>query len=186
MTKTSLVARKIVTIARAAEIAALIGMVLIAAVIFYAVYFLFGNGGLADAHIVKQYLKDGTQADFTSSQRLVGVMFALASDCLGLLGLYTARRLFAGYQRGDVFTALAATRLKLIGWVVVLLAPVSQLAQTAGILYFTQIVTPGRMRVDVSIEDSDVYAIVFGLLIVVVGYVMYEAVRISDENESFV
>ena len=186
MNERNIVTGKIIKIARTAEVAALIGMLIIAIVFFFAVYFLVGQGGQADAHIIRQFLDDGVQASFTTSQRLVGASLMMLPDFLGLFGLYTARKLFAGYQRGDVFTALAATRLKIIGWVLVMLAPVSQIADTIGIFYFTRLIEPKRVRIDISLEDTHVYAVVFGLLIVVVGYVMYEAVRISEENKSFV
>ena len=186
MNEPNLAAGKITNIARAAEIAALMGMLIIAAVFFFTVYVLVANGVQADAQIVDKFLAEGTKASFTTSQRLMGAALMLLSDFLGLFGLYTARKLFTGYQAGEVFTELAATRLRTIGWVVVLLAPISQISQTIGVFYFTRIADPGRFRVNISLEDTDVYAIVFGLLIVVIGYVMYEAVRIAEENKSFV
>ena len=180
------VTKNITTVARVAEIAALIGMLIITAVFFYSIYFLIADSVLTDTQIVDEFLAQGTQASFTTTQRLVGATLMLLSDFLGLFGLFTARKLLIGYQRGEVFTVLAATRLKIIGWVVVLLAPISQISETVGIFYFTKIVNPGHTRLSLSLEDTDVYAMVFGLLIVVIGYVMYEAVRISEEHKSFV
>ncbi len=186
MNERDIVTGKIMAIARTAEIAALIGMLIIAAVFVFAVYFLVGGGGQADVYISREFLDEGVKASFTISQRLVAAGIMLLPDFLGLFALYTARKLFAGYQCGEVFTALAATRLKMIGWALVLLAPVSQVADTIGIYYINSIAQPKQVRINISLEDTHVYAIVFGLLIVVVGYVMYEAVRISDENKRFV
>ncbi len=186
MNERNIVTGKIMTIARTAEIAALIGMLIIAAVFVFVVYFLIGDGGQADVYISRQFLGEGVKASFTISQRLVGAGIMLLPDFLGLFALYTARKLFAGYQCGEVFTALAATRLKMIGWALVLLAPVSQIADMIGIYYINSIAHPKQVRISISLEDTNIYAIVFGLLIVVVGYVMYEAVRISDENKRFV
>ena len=112
----------------------------------------------------------------------------LLPDFLELFGLYTARKLFTGYQTGEVFTELAATRLKdhrlgrcLAG------AGFPDVANHQGIFYFTMDCrTQGGFASIISLEDTDVYAIVFGLLIVVIGYVMYEAARICEENKGFV
>ncbi len=186
MNERNIVTGKIMTIARTAEVAALIGMLIIAAVFILTVYIVVGDGGQADAYISQEFLDEGVRASFTVSQRLAIASIMLLPDFLGLFALYTARKLFAGYQCGEVFTALAATRLKMIGWALVLLAPVSQIANTIGIYYITSIAQPKRVHINISLEDTNVYAIVFGLLIVVVGYVMYEAVRIADENKRFV
>ena len=177
---------KITTIACAAEIAAIIGMLILGMLFAYVLYALLFNGAEVDLRIREEFLEKGVATVFSIKERILGIFLLLASDFWGLYGIHTARKLFAGYLRGEVFTVLAATRLKMIGWVVVLLAPISQMAETAGIFYFSRIDHPERIRLHLSLEDTDVYAIVFGLLILVVGHVMHEAVRLSDENRSFV
>lgn len=65
-------------------------------------------------------------------------------------------------------------------------APISTVVEMLAVGYLARIANPAKVVVDVSLDDGDIYAIVFGLLILVVGHVMYEAVKLFDENKSFV
>ena len=58
MNDRNIVTGKITTIARTAEIAALIGMLIIAAVFFFTVYFIVANGVMADAQIIDEFLPE--------------------------------------------------------------------------------------------------------------------------------
>ena len=95
-------------------------------------------------------------------------------------------KLVAGYLRGDVFTLEAANRFRVIGWMIALLFPIGVLCQTIAHMLVTLWTSPGRLSIEIGIGDGDVFALVFGLLIVVVGHVMYQAIAISEENKSFV
>ena len=99
--------------------------------------------------------------------------------------------LFRGFRRGGVFNLQSALRLRKIGWIIFALAPVSMLSEALGTLAVTCLSNCGNdiaddVRISVSFDDTDVYALVIGLLIVAVGHIFVEAVRLSDENEAFI
>lgn len=129
------------------------------------------------------------QLDFAG--RAVGLFFWLTTDVLGLWFCCVAFALFRGFRRSGVFTLNAAKRLRKIGWLVFALAPVSMMSELAGTLAVSCLSNCGNaiaddVQISVSFEDTDVYAMVIGLLIVAVGHVFVEAVRLSEENQAFV
>ena len=148
-------------------------------------------GGLKGFDLISElHLEDYlTELDFTA--RAVGLFFWLMSDALGLWFCCVAFLLFRGFRNRGVFTLEAALRLRRIGWLVFLLAPISTLSDTLGLLFLTCLSNcrndiADDVIVSVSLDDSDVYALVIGVLIIAVGHIFVEAVRLSEENDSFV
>ncbi|VAV86491.1 hypothetical protein MNBD_ALPHA08-1047 [hydrothermal vent metagenome] len=177
---------RIKTIAFFAQMAALAGLLIVAIYFSWLIYQAMVNGELADRFLLDQMEQEFAVSSFTIGQRMVIIALFFLHELFGIVALYAAFRLFSGYRRGEIFTLQAARQLRLVGWFLVLLAPVSTLMETAIIAYLTAIANPASVKFDVSLSDGDVYAIVFGLLIVVVGHIMYEAVQLSDENRAFV
>ncbi len=110
----------------------------------------------------------------------------VGSDIIGLLILSTAFQLFAGYRRGEVFVTRAAVRLRRIGALLIAIGPVSILGEMLCVALLTAGNAPGERQLTFVIDDSDVYAIVIGLIVMAVGHIMTEALRLSEENQSFV
>ncbi|WP_282609505.1 DUF2975 domain-containing protein [Pelagibius sp. Alg239-R121] len=118
-------------------------------------------------------------------------------NVLALCALYWARELFRGYGRGEIFTEIAAMRLGKVGWMVTLLAPIGFVADFG--LLKTVVVAAAPMdsglsisaadfalMAYISVSELDAFAIVIGLLIVLVGRILSEASKISEENRSFI
>ena len=184
--KSDEISQKIRVISRIAELVAIFGLALSSAALVYGLYLLALDGSAFDAEIAGNFLGTDKTITLTLGQRMLGVLFMSLSNIVGIVGLFQARQLFAGYQKGQIFTARAASRFQLIGWVLVILVPASKIEETLGSFYFNKILEPSKSKVVFSFLDVDIYALVFGLLLVVVGYVMHTAVTISDENKGFV
>ncbi len=180
------VSQRIITLARYAQIATLLGFILLTGASLYAFFACAFDEASANTLLKQEFLDPNSTAVFTLLERLLGITLLFAPTLIGIIALGSAFNLFAGYRRNEIFTKAAAARLRFIGWMVVLLSPVNQIAQTLGTAFFSPLEEPGRVRVEVSFTDTDIYAIVFGLLIVVIGHIMYEATNLSDENRSFV
>ncbi len=123
--------------------------------------------------------------------RVVAAFFWLMTDVLGLWLCCVAFALFKGFRDFGVFTRDAAQRLRKIGWIIFAFSPVSIFSGGVGTvavscLYNCADGIEDNVRLSVSLDDTDVYAIVIGLLIVAVGHIFVEAVRLSEENEAFV
>lgn len=175
--------RRIVRAARVVSLLAL-GVFII---LMVALFFLALSGSdSADAMIVENFLKEETVALFTMAQRLFAAVLISLSSVTGLLGLLSAVQLFNGYLKGEIFTQAAARRVRFIGWMIVLIAPLSVAVNTLGHAIFTLWLKPGTLSISLGFDDGDILALAFGLLVVVIGHVMVRALDIAEENRSFV
>ena len=178
---------KVVRLARYAEITTNIALVISVGFLLLMVpyFFLFDTGTL-DSEIRGRFFAKNSSLQIDVLKRLFGLVLLFGSSVLGVVGIFYARSLFRGYQRGEVFTLLAAKTIRRIGWIVIGLSVVSQLTNLLGIVVFGFLASPPAFIISFSVEEEDIYAIVFGLLIVIMGHVMYEAVRLSDENREII
>lgn len=114
------------------------------------------------------------------------VAVAIIPAALVIYGLLQVRRLLGGYRRGEIFTRAAAQRLGRVGWAIILFAPVSTLSEAAGRALMTYDPATGAGSFALSIDDGQVMAFILGALLVVIGRVLAEAARISEENDAFI
>ncbi len=182
---------KYAKIAATLALAISIGFLVVAVPYLFVFQVSLVDSFIVDSFIVDNFIKEyvlpeAASFDFSLVTRLLGVFLLSCSDFLGIVGFYYARKLLVGYGKGEVFTMRAAKTISRIGWIVVSIAIVSPLTNLLGVSIFGMLATPSSLIISVKLENTDVYAIVFGLLIVVIGHVMYEAVRISDENREIV
>jgi hypothetical protein len=97
--------------------------------------------------------------------------------------LWTGLQLFRGYRRGEIFTLNAARLLTRIGWAILAMVPMGLLMKYP--LSQLMASAPG-MSMAVSITDIDFTGIAFGLLVILIGKVLAESVRLAQENEMFI
>ncbi|MGH1577238.1 DUF2975 domain-containing protein [Planktotalea sp.] len=148
-------------------------------------------GGLQGFDLAQEIGVSAVTGELSFAARAVGLFFWLMTDLLGLWFCCVAFALFRGFRSGGVFTLSAALHLRKIGWLIFALAPVSLISEALGTLAVTCLSNCGNeiandVQISVSFDDTDVYALVIGVLIVAVGHIFVEAVRISDENNAFV
>jgi hypothetical protein len=100
--------------------------------------------------------------------------------------------LFKGYRRGEIFTPKAANRLSRVGWAILALMPFGIVLKLAlgRLLASSQSGVGAPLSSNVilapSISDIDVSAVAFGLLAILIGRVLGEAAKLSDEHRQFV
>lgn len=174
------------TLLKVARIATLAGLLLFFALSVWAVIMAFTDGAAINRILVENFLENEKRGSFTFIQQAIGLTLLFLTSITGIVASWIAFKLFGDYAKGNIFTRRSATRLRLIGWMIVLLAPLEIICTTLGKMLFTLWTTTGTLKIDIGIGDGSVFAVVFGLLIVVVGHVMYQAMAISDENRSFV
>lgn len=205
---------RIRSLARAADIVTLIGMALIVwysaeaaytmifapveydEILAFAYSILSTDPGFAAIFEAGQQ-KYPTPESYSVLARLIVLLSSNLFNLLALYALYWARELFRGYGRGEIFTEASAMRLGRVGWMITLLAPVGFVANF-GVLK-TIVVAAAPMAdavsfgaadlailVYIGVGELDAFAIVIGLLIVLVGRILSEASKISDENRSFI
>lgn len=110
----------------------------------------------------------------------------LVASLPALWGAWKLRALFRGFATGAVFTHASADHLK--GFALALMA--SSLSGPVGTVLLTGALSlsapPGRRQLAVSIGSDDVGAALLGLVLLVIAWVMGEAVRVAEENAGFV
>lgn len=173
---------RIQRLSRWAGAGALAGCILIAASVVLAAF---------DAGTLDQLIR----TELLGPDRTISIAPRLRAICYGLLswtvifyvyGLLTARRLFLGYAGGDVFSESAGRRLARIGWSVAALPIATNISITIAALLATWDAGPGQRILKFSFSGADFLALVYGVLLIVVGYVLTEAARLSEENRQFV
>jgi len=107
-------------------------------------------------------------------------------DILGFVLFLTVRALFIGIRTMGVFVQSTARRLRIIGWTIFAMAPANILAELISTALTRWWADHSELTVHISITDTDVNAIVIGLVLVIVSHIMLEAIRIYDENGAFV
>ncbi len=177
---------KISRTARFGQFAANFGLVIYALTIVTLIGdFVQGEGALGKT------LLEGTPWETIASPMPTGIALACLplwffTFALGAVLLWHARALFLGVRRQGVFVDQTAKRLTIIGWIVVALAPADILSTTA-ISWVVRALNPDKgIQLIFAVDDGDIYAVVVGLVIVVLGRIMTEAIRLYRENGEFV
>jgi len=163
-----------------------IGLAIIAFVTVYLAYVVFYNSAELVEMLKQQYLPKGFFAGLPLVVKLIIYVAMLCQTLPALIGFYNANILFSEFNDGVVFTKDAAKRIGLIGWVIVVIPLWTIIVDLAISGVLAAFRTVGKVGVSISFENSDMMAIVFGLLFVILGRIMGEAAKISDENRQFV
>jgi hypothetical protein len=130
----------------------------------------------------------GKEFKITDSTLVRGICYGLAMVPLALYlaGLLAMRRLMGLFETGFVFTERAALEITRIGWYVALIAPVSIGCMTLGSVLLTWGNGPGQRAFNFQFGVGDILALSYGGLLIIIGVVMQEAAKISDEHRQFV
>ncbi len=177
---------RIQTLSKVAKWCARFGLLAFAlAMLFLALKIFFDPSGLEDAF--EQFkLPKGFIGGLPIVVRALIFAIAVASMFPAVIGFCVATELFSSFSKGEVFTSDASGKISLIGWALVALP----LANTIGNLLVSSILflfkTTGQVSFSIDFDDGDVMAIVFGLLFVILGRIMAEAAKLSEENRQFI
>ncbi len=172
--------------ARFGEWAANFGLLLLAAVAFYVLYqavtgAVDPNQGFELDLGINEFI-----ATLSGVKLWVIALITSVQDILGFVLFLTVRALFIGIRTIGVFVQNTPRRLRIIGWTIFAMAPASILAELISTALTRWWADNSELAVHISIADTDVYAVVIGLLLVVVSQIMLEAIRIHEENGAFV
>ncbi|MEO0385911.1 MAG: DUF2975 domain-containing protein [Pseudomonadota bacterium] len=100
--------------------------------------------------------------------------------------LWQMRGLFALYGRGAVLTSAAARRIRATGIGLALLLPITLLTGALQSVVLSWGAGPGQRTLSVTISGPELAALGGGLLLILVGAALAEAVALAEENRSFV
>jgi hypothetical protein len=172
---------KVKRLSRWASQVALAGCLVLVALYVVAVVFSTPDEFMYGNFVGKEFkISDG------SFVRLLCYLLALVPLALYLAGLLAMRRLMALFETGFVFTERAALEITRIGWYVAMIAPVSIGCMTLGSVLLTWSNGPGQRAFNFQFGVGDILALSYGGLLIIIGIVMREAAKISDEHRQFV
>jgi Protein of unknown function (DUF2975) len=118
--------------------------------------------------------------------RIAGFAISMIPMSVLLYMLLQAYGLFDAFRIGNLFTADAPVRLRRIGSCMVVLAFLRPLTAMLLGLALTLANAPGQRILAVQISIDDYMIAAFGGLVLAIGHVMVEAVRIADDNRQIV
>ena len=118
----------------------------------------------------------------TAGDRLVGLLVTLPATLLMAYGLYRLARMLARFERGDVFSITSIGHLRAFG-LATLASGIASLLESP---LLALILGPETDRFQLVIRSSDLWTVLIGALMFVIGEIMVEARRIAAENAEIV
>jgi len=114
-------------------------------------------------------------------------MLGFSADILGLLpfmfSLFILKSIFRNYKKGEIFSTVNALHYKRLGWVLLADALiVKSLSNTLLVLAVTLTNPPGHRYINIHFGTPNLKALFFGVLLIVISWVMLEASKLHDEQ----
>ncbi|MCE7999213.1 MAG: DUF2975 domain-containing protein [Rhodobiaceae bacterium] len=122
----------------------------------------------------------------TSFERWSAATLSLFPISITLFALYNLQKLFSLYAIGKFFEPANVRCFRNMGWALVAVVPVDILfnAALSVLLSFDQ--PAGERMLAVSMSSDDIGLAVVGAVIIIVSWVMAEAVKLAEENAQIV
>ncbi len=122
----------------------------------------------------------------TSFERWSAATLSVLPLSVSLFALYNLQKLFSFYADGKFFAPENARCFRSMGWALVIAVPVDILfsAALSVLLSFDQ--PAGQRMLEISMSSNDIGIAVVGGVIVIVSWVMAEAVKLAEENAQIV
>ena len=117
---------------------------------------------------------------------LIGAASSLPGIALGLAALWHLWQLFGEYAGGRVFGRLAQRHLRIFAWCMLASALLAPLLRASLGVALTLGNPPGQRLLALNLSWNDYVAILCGAVLLAVAQVMSAAVRLAEENDSFV
>ncbi|WP_092783421.1 hypothetical protein [Jannaschia pohangensis] len=105
---------------------------------------------------------------------------------VGIYVLWQVRALFGAYAAGDILTLESAQTLQRAGGGLLALAGCNIVATAVQGVLLTWANPPGQRQLAVGISNTEIWFLLTGGLLMVVGWALVEAARQADENRGFV
>lgn len=115
-------------------------------------------------------------------------LLGFSADIIGLLpfliSLFILKAIFKNYQKGEVFSVRNAIHYRRLGALFLLDALlIKSLSQTLMVLAVTFTNPPGSRYLSISFGTPNLSSLFYGVLVIVVSWVMLEASKLHDEHK---
>lgn len=115
-------------------------------------------------------------------------ILGFGADILGLLpfilSLFVLKSIFINYRKGEIFSSSNAIHYKRLGWLFLLNALIiKSLSNTLMVLAVTVTNPPGHRYITIQFGTPNLNALFFGVLVIVISWVMLEASKLHDDQK---
>lgn len=114
----------------------------------------------------------------------IGVM--MVPSLIIAYGIYRLRKMFGAFAANSIFNIEAIGHLKAFGIALLIQTLVSPLTGAASSVLATFNRPEGERFISIGLSNADAHTLFLSGLIIAIAWVLGEAVRIDDENRSFV
>ncbi|MEP3276237.1 MAG: DUF2975 domain-containing protein [Stappiaceae bacterium] len=125
-------------------------------------------------------------SELTLFKRLGLILLLAGPFGSALYGLWNLRALFDCYGQGNILGRAPSRFIRAVGFAMVLNAVLTVLTFSLGSLLLTFDNPAGQKQLAVSVSSDLFFVFLMGGLLLVIGHVLHEASRISDENRQIV
>ncbi|MEM9631316.1 MAG: DUF2975 domain-containing protein [Pseudomonadota bacterium] len=112
---------------------------------------------------------------------LFGIAIALLS-----LAVWNIRQVFKRFQAMEFFSPKTLANVISIGVWLIIFAIFDLISDPIGSVILTYDFPPGERLVEVSLDGAEIFCLVLGALMLLLGWILREAALIADENRQFV
>jgi hypothetical protein len=170
-------------LARAMELATLLGVVMVATLSALAIIIPEWTRNLVLAKLGSA----GMTLPLTPSGRVAaGVVISVPIGVM-IYGLLAVRRMFAEFSRGEILTAQAACHLQQVFAATVLAQSLLGPLTSAGLALALSLGGPfGTPEFMIAFSINDYFALIVGGVLLAAATIMREAARLAEENARFV
>lgn len=131
-------------------------------------------------------LTPGASEALSIGQRVLTLASAFLALAPVAYILWQLRCLFRRFAAGEVFTPHVAALLRKVGWGCIAVALAAVLARTLAILTVSWTNPAGERTLAISVDGGSYAAVLFGALLIILGWVQGEAARIAAENKEII
>jgi hypothetical protein len=126
------------------------------------------------------------QTDLPSWGLAAGFGLGLIPLLILLYALWQVRCFFRLYRENDLFPAEAGHYLRNFGVALLVLAPSSILTGIAASVLFSLDRPEGQRQLAISVSSGEIFVLLVGALIMMIGRILSEAHRLAEENRQIV
>lgn len=122
----------------------------------------------------------------TPTERAVAIALTVAPLSVALFAVWNLRRLFSLYATGRIFTRENVRCFRNMGWALIVIVPVEVVYRAALSVALSMDNPPGERFFAIELSSNNLGILLIGAVVLVVSWVMAEAVRVQEENAQIV
>jgi Protein of unknown function (DUF2975) len=122
----------------------------------------------------------------TMIERIGAIILTVPPLLIVLFALRKLQRLFRLYSEGTFFERENVACFSKMGWALLISAPINVIYKAALSVWLSWDQPTGERSLSISISSNDIAMLTFGAAIVVISWVMAEAVELSKENAQII